>query len=105
MSLRMGKNSLSGSIPSELRNLQKLRVLALDGNRLSGLFDVSKGILTASCVRACVRVLFTRNPCTMTGPIPPELCELPKLSDLRLHNNHLDQATDFRDAIMVRRVM
>mmetsp|Transcript_17002 Transcript_17002/g.39257 ORF Transcript_17002/g.39257 Transcript_17002/m.39257 type:complete len:115 (+) Transcript_17002:1710-2054(+) len=62
-------NLLSGTIPSELGNTAKLRVLSLVGNRLTGPMPTELGRLTDLEVLG-----FSSND--LSGSIPDEVCSL-----------------------------
>ena len=83
--LRLPANRLAGELPSELRSLDKLEILALGGDQLRGTIPPELGKLSN------LRVL-TLNRNQLTGPIPPELGNLTRLGLLELHQNQLSGA-------------
>ena len=75
-------NQLSGSIPSELGNLDNLRTLSLSNNQLSGSIPSELGDL------ANLGVLWLDGN-ELSGSIPSELGNLTNLGTLELHDNQL----------------
>ena len=77
MRLRLDGNELSGSIPSDLAWLQRLRFLWLMDNRLSG-------ALPPTLVRDMIslRRLNLSNNSELGGPLPANLADLPALNEL-----------------------
>ncbi len=80
--LRLGSNLLSGSIPAELRELSRLKVLNLLNNDLSG--SIPSGLADLDHLES----LSLRSN-RLTGDIPPELGQLAELRVLDLGNNGL----------------
>ena len=80
--LRLGGNSLSGSIPSELVNLTNLRDLYLHDNSLSGNIPAELGNLTNLTSLAL-------HSNSLSGSIPSELGNLTNLTNLYLDDNRL----------------
>ena len=80
--LSLSDNQLSGSIPSELGDLANLGVLWLDGNELSGSMPSELGNL------ANLYSLWL-NGNQLSGSIPSELGNLANLGELRLDGNQL----------------
>ena len=78
--LRLPANRLAGELPSELRSLDKLEILALGGNQLRGTIPPELGKLSN------LRVL-TLNRNQLTGAIPPEFGALAHLRWLDLYDN------------------
>ena len=84
VSLDLGCNRLIGQIPPELGNLTNLRYLNLGGNDLSGSIPPELGKLTN------LEDLLISSTENLGGHIPPELGGLTKLKILVLPNNNLD---------------
>ena len=80
--LSLDGNQLSGSIPSQLGNLDNLEYLSLDGNQLSGSIPPELGNLDN------LREM-TLSSNQLSGSIPPELGNLDNLERLSLRNNQL----------------
>ncbi len=80
--LRLVRNQLSGSIPSELGSLSNLERLRLDRNQLSGPIPPRLGSLSN------LQGLHLRGN-QLSGPIPPELGRLSNLIDVGLEDNQL----------------
>ena len=80
--LTLGRNRLTGSIPSSLGGLTNLLTLLLNDNALTGSIPSSLGGLTN------LRVLRLYGN-ALTGPIPSSLGGLTNLGDLRLNDNAL----------------
>ena len=78
--LDLGHNDLGNTIPEELGRLRKLRILALDGNRLEGSLPTELGDLSE-----LARLDLGRN--RLGGPIPPVLGRLDNLTHLLLNDN------------------
>ena len=81
--LDLGCNRLTGTIPPELGNLKRLKFLSLRGNYLSGPLPSELGNLVKL---EDFHLYFNRN---LDGPIPPELGNLAKLDTLILSGNNL----------------
>ncbi|RAL52549.1 hypothetical protein DM860_017243 [Cuscuta australis] len=81
MDLRDRQN-LSGSIPDSIGRLEKLRLLALGGNRFSGRIPSYIGNLQE------LRVLWLYSN-SLSGPIPPSITNLTSLEQLDFENNTL----------------
>ncbi|TYI21513.1 hypothetical protein ES332_A06G042300v1 [Gossypium tomentosum] len=79
----MFNNSLSGSIPSELGNMESLSEISLYHNNLSGLIPTSFGDL-----RLLTLAHLYENQ--LSGPIPEEIGNLNSLVDLELSENQLN---------------
>lgn len=75
-------NQLSGSIPSQIGNLSKLKVLKLWANDLSGQIPSSIGNLTN-----LEELVLSSND--LTGTIPNTIGDLTNLRELRLNSNNL----------------
>ena len=84
LSLQLGNNNLTGSIPPELGRLSTLTGLYLNNNNLTGSIPPELGNLSSFFLERLW--LYDNN---LTGSIPPALGRLSKLTDLRLHNNSL----------------
>ena len=80
--LGLWDNELSGTIPDELGNLGSLLYLSLAQNQLSGTIPTELGRLTN------LQQLNLNNN-ELTGTIPVELGDLTSLQQLRLYNNQL----------------
>ena len=80
--LYLARNRLSGTIPTELRNLTTLTRLDLIGNRLSGTIPAELGSLSNLWY-----LNFSEN--WFSGTIPAELGSLSNLRDLHLYDNRL----------------
>ena len=80
--LLLGRNDLTGPIPSGLGNLSGLTYLYLDDNRLTGPIPSDLGNLSR-----LIQLQLDANE--LTGPIPPELGDMPDLSGMRLGGNNL----------------
>ena len=80
--LALNDNNLTGPLPSELGQLERLTDLVMFNNRISGVIPPDIGQL------ARLRRLFLESN-GMSGPIPPELGQLENLVLLHLFNNEL----------------
>ncbi len=80
--LRLHRNRLSGSLPSELGQLTNLKKLWLSYNDLSGQIPVELGQLTN-----LEHLELSDNE--LSGPIPVELSKMTNLERLQLGNNQL----------------
>jgi Leucine-rich repeat (LRR) protein len=102
-------NQLTGSIPSEISNLNNLWVLNLSSNKLTG--RIPNEITKIICVSTLRELYLQNNQLTgiipqflgdlkelttidlssnqLTGPIPPRLDSLPLLDSLQLNSNRL----------------
>jgi len=78
-----GGNNLVGSIPAELGNLSKLKILNLGRNDLSGSIPAELGNLTS------LESLLLESNYSLTGSIPSELGNLNNLTHLDLSFNSL----------------
>lgn len=83
--LSLSSNNLTGSLPTELGSLTKLRQLLLGGNQLSGALPVELGSLAN-----LTHLYLGYN--RLTGAIPAELGSLTNLERLHLDNNRLNGA-------------
>ncbi len=82
--LDLSNNSLTGTIPAELRNLTSLTELRLNGNGLKGRIPTELSNI------ASLQVLHLSEN-SLTGTIPAELGTLTTLTELRLNQNRLDR--------------
>ena len=82
LSLELGGNRLSGTIPVELGGLTELWSLSLRDNQLNGPIPAGLGGLTR-----LVRLELDRNQ--LSGPIPAGLGRLVRLEELHLDRNRL----------------
>lgn len=80
--IRLGKNNLTGVIPTQIQNLTNLQTLDLDDNLLSGPIPVEIGALTN------LQILIL-NENSLSGPIPAQIGSLTKLQKLHLYSNEL----------------
>ena len=80
--LNLGRNRLSGAIPPEIGDLDRLRQIEIDSNRLTGPIPPRLGRLSAL---SSLDLAYNR----LTGPIPAELGSLSNLSMLRISFNRL----------------
>ena len=80
--LEAWRNELSGPIPRELANLDRLESLDLGGNRLSGPIPTELGTLSR-----LTKLIAWGNG--LSGPIPSELGNLSRLTELHLTDNDL----------------
>jgi Leucine-rich repeat (LRR) protein len=80
--LQLGYNQLSGSIPPQLGNLNKLAVLALQSNQLTGAIPATLGSLTQ-----LTRLDLSFN--SLFGSIPSKVADIPFLEVLDVRNNTL----------------
>lgn len=82
LSLRLGSNELVGTIPWQLRDLQKLKAMTLGNNELTGTIPQSLGDLTG-----LTDLDLSNNE--LTGTIPFELMKLGLIETLELDRNNL----------------
>ena len=82
VSLHLGNNGISGSIPAELAQLSHLTGLYLSGNGLSGPIPPELGDLNRLTI-------LTLGSNQLSGSIPPELGRLSQLTQLSLSWNKL----------------
>ncbi|CAA2996542.1 probable LRR receptor-like serine threonine-kinase At1g67720 isoform X1 [Olea europaea subsp. europaea] len=75
-----GKN-INGAIPSELKNMEELTELWLDGNSLDGPIPDMSSLVN-------LKILHLENN-KLTGPLPSYLASLPNLQELYIQNNSL----------------
>lgn len=75
-----GKN-MNGEIPRELKNMEALTELWLDGNSFTGTIPDMSGLVN-------LKILHLENN-QLTGPLPPYLGNLPNLQQLFIQNNSL----------------
>ena len=80
--LRLSSNSLTGSIPTDLGNLSRLRSLSLGSNSLSGPIPAALGSLSN------LESLFLFGN-ALTGQIPGTLANLSRIESLFLSSNEL----------------
>jgi len=80
--LNFGFNSLSGSIPAQLTNLTDLQVLYLNANSLEGTLPADLGGLTS------LRFLNASSN-NISGTLPPSIGHLRTLNDLSLFSNQI----------------
>lgn len=80
--LRMGNNSMTGKLPTEIVNCSLLQVLDLEGNRFSGEIPVFLSELRSLRMVSLGRNLFS-------GSIPQEFGNLSALEILNLSSNNL----------------
>lgn len=80
--LQLGYNQLTGSIPPQLGNLNKLAVLALQSNQLTGAIPATLGDLTR-----LTRLDLSFN--RLFGSIPSKIAEAPLLEVFDVRNNTL----------------
>jgi len=78
----LGMNNMIGQIPSEIGDLDKLRVLKFHNNHIHGSIPPETGLLDS------LRVLFLYNN-DLEGSIPSEIGNLSELQELRLSSNQL----------------
>lgn len=78
----LGMNNMIGQLPSEIGNLNKLRVLKFHNNHIHGPIPPGIGSLDS------LRVLFLYNN-DFEGSIPSEIVNLSELQELRLNSNQL----------------
>ncbi|XP_075522596.1 putative LRR receptor-like serine/threonine-protein kinase At4g31250 [Primulina tabacum] len=83
-SLSVMNNSFSGSFPSDLNKLQKLRSLYLANNKFNGEIPDK----AFSGMKGMRRVVLGNNE--FTGNIPMSLLQLPRLVDLQLQSNQFE---------------
>ena len=106
MELVLSDNNLTGSLPSELGELTRLRDLLLGSNKLTGPVPGELGLLpdlwniglSANNLTGSIPRDLGRSPSlyglqldynNLTGEIPPELGQLTDLRDLQLNDNQL----------------
>ncbi|KAJ3308257.1 hypothetical protein HDV04_001503 [Boothiomyces sp. JEL0838] len=80
--LRLEQNHFTGTIPPSLSKLKSLVALCLDGNTLHGTLPREFGELTNLRI---LNVSYNK----LSGPVPNELCNLPKLERLTLVRTEL----------------
>ncbi|CAD5182399.1 unnamed protein product [Musa acuminata subsp. malaccensis] len=80
--LNLSDNSLTGPLPSSIRNLSSVQTLLISGNRLTGPVPGSIGSL-----RHVVKLDLSRNG--LSGSIPPEVGACRQLTYLDLSQNNL----------------
>jgi hypothetical protein len=80
--LQLGYNKLTGSIPPQLGNLNKLAVLALQSNQLTGAIPATLGSLSQ-----LTRLDLSFN--SLFGSIPSKIADIPFLEVLDVRNNTL----------------
>ncbi len=80
--ISLRNNGLTGSIPPEIENFERLVVLALSRNSLRGSIPPELGTLSE------LETLWLYGN-ELTGPIPPEIGNLDRLASLNLANNLL----------------
>ncbi|SMO50641.1 leucine-rich repeat domain-containing protein [Gracilimonas mengyeensis] len=85
LSLRYNWETMNGQLPSEIGDLDALRILNLYGNNFSGSIPEEIGQLTK------LRYLSLGNN-EFSGSIPEELADLTQLESLNLSNNDLEGA-------------
>ena len=79
--LRWERKRLTGTFPTEIRELDGLTLLALDRNRIHGHLPSEIGKLTSL---RYLRLGYNR----LKGPLPADLGDLTALNRLRLHQNN-----------------
>ncbi|KAK6922338.1 Malectin-like domain [Dillenia turbinata] len=77
--IALSEKNIEGTIPSELKNMEELAELWLNGNSLSGPLPDMSNLIS-------LRVLHLENN-KLTGPIPPYLGSLPSLQEVYIQNN------------------
>ena len=80
--LNLGRNNLTGSLPSSMDRLSQLRVIHLFENNLNGSIPTSLGKLSE------LRELWLQNN-ELSGAIPSSMANLSKLQELLLDDNEL----------------
>ena len=81
-SLSLGRNNLTGAIPAELGNLSNLETLWLGDNQLTGAIPAELGSLS-------ILNYLGLESNALTGPVPTELGDLTILTWLALNSNQL----------------
>ena len=81
--IRLSRNGLVGTIPSELSLLSNLQVLGLENNTLTDVIPTELGHLTA------LQKLFLHTN-NIGGNLPTEIGLLTAMSDFQVHNTFLD---------------
>lgn len=98
MYLSLSLNKLSGSIPKWIGNLTKLEYLRLSNNRLTGTIPVEIGNLKSLETFDIANythdaygeeIIFDKLRNQISGPIPVEVCQLPKLRYFYVNDNRL----------------
>ena len=78
----MSSNGMAGKLPSELQNLSQIRMIEL------ATMPELTGSLTSICSLKTLRRLCICR-CSLSGPIPNNICELVMLEELQLFGNKL----------------
>ncbi|KAK2972202.1 hypothetical protein RJ640_030747, partial [Escallonia rubra] len=79
--IELSHKNLNGEIPSELKNMERLEELWLDGNSLNGPIPDLSNLVN-------LKILHLENN-QLTGPLPSCLGSLPSLTELNVENNSL----------------
>ncbi|XP_077221776.1 putative receptor-like protein kinase At3g47110 isoform X2 [Tasmannia lanceolata] len=79
----LGRNQISGSIPSGIENLVALTALGMEENSLTGIIPFGIGKL-----KNLVRLALNQNE--LFGQIPPSIGNITRLSELFLFRNNLE---------------
>lgn len=87
MSLNLDENKLTGTIPTELINLELLTNLLLSGNKLEGTIPSFKG--------SSLAMLYLQEN-NLTGSIPSSIGNLPQLQRLGLKLNKLSGVVPYK---------